>query len=129
MLARELSQARSDRDHRGATGYRRGELRAARGGSPGLPGQLREDPARAGLPGDDDRLRWGRRGRAGARLRRDCRPLRRRLQKPRLMDRVPLFDLRLREVDIEAVATTLRSGWLTMGPRTRAFEEAFAEMV
>lgn len=45
------------------------------------------------------------------------------------MDRVPLFDLRLREVDIEAVARTLRSGWLTMGPRTRAFEEAFAEVV
>jgi dTDP-4-amino-4,6-dideoxygalactose transaminase len=42
------------------------------------------------------------------------------------MDRVPLFDLRLREADIEAVVATLRSGWLTMGPRTRAFEEAFA---
>jgi dTDP-4-amino-4,6-dideoxygalactose transaminase len=39
---------------------------------------------------------------------------------------VPLFDLRLRDEDIEAVAQTLRSGWLTMGPRTRAFEEAFA---
>jgi dTDP-4-amino-4,6-dideoxygalactose transaminase len=43
------------------------------------------------------------------------------------MEKVPLFDLRLREADIEAVVTTLRSGWLTMGPRTRAFEEAFAE--
>jgi dTDP-4-amino-4,6-dideoxygalactose transaminase len=39
---------------------------------------------------------------------------------------VPLFDLRLREADIEAVVATLRSGWLTMGPRTRALEEAFA---
>ncbi len=40
---------------------------------------------------------------------------------------IPFFDLRLREQDIEAVARCLRSGWLTMGPRTRAFEEAFAE--
>ncbi len=40
---------------------------------------------------------------------------------------VPFFDLRLREQDIEAVARCLRSGWLTMGPRTRSFEEAFAE--
>ncbi len=39
---------------------------------------------------------------------------------------IPLFDLRLREEDIEAVVSTLRSGWLTMGPRTRAFEDAFA---
>jgi dTDP-4-amino-4,6-dideoxygalactose transaminase len=41
--------------------------------------------------------------------------------------RVPLFDLRLDESAIEAVAETLRSGWLTMGPRTAAFEAAFAE--
>jgi dTDP-4-amino-4,6-dideoxygalactose transaminase len=40
--------------------------------------------------------------------------------------RVPLFDLRLDEADIAAVAETLRSGWLTMGPRTAEFEEAFA---
>lgn len=39
---------------------------------------------------------------------------------------LPLFDLRLTEEDLEAVAQTLRSGWLTMGPRTAAFEEAFA---
>jgi dTDP-4-amino-4,6-dideoxygalactose transaminase len=41
--------------------------------------------------------------------------------------RVPLFDLRLADSEIEAVAETLRSGWLTMGPRTAAFEAAFAE--
>jgi dTDP-4-amino-4,6-dideoxygalactose transaminase len=41
--------------------------------------------------------------------------------------RVPLFDLRLNEADVEAVADTLRSGWLTMGPRTAQFEAAFAE--
>jgi dTDP-4-amino-4,6-dideoxygalactose transaminase len=39
---------------------------------------------------------------------------------------LPLFDLRLESSDLEAVAQTLRSGWLTMGPRTAAFEEAFA---
>lgn len=40
---------------------------------------------------------------------------------------VPLFDLKLEPGDIEAVTDTLRSGWLTMGPRTAAFEQAFAE--
>src|SRR3954451_8343189 len=39
---------------------------------------------------------------------------------------IPLFDLRLAPEDLEAVAETLRSGWLTLGPRTAAFEEAFA---
>jgi dTDP-4-amino-4,6-dideoxygalactose transaminase len=39
---------------------------------------------------------------------------------------LPLFDLRLEEQDLQAVAETLRSGWLTLGPRTAAFEEAFA---
>jgi len=41
-------------------------------------------------------------------------------------EQIPLFDVRLRERDVEAVARTLRSGWLTMGPRTQEFEEAFA---
>jgi len=40
---------------------------------------------------------------------------------------IPLFDLRLEPEDIEAVMEVLRSGWLTMGPRTKAFEEAFAK--
>ncbi len=39
---------------------------------------------------------------------------------------LPLFDLSLEERDLDAVAETLRSGWLTLGPRTAAFEEAFA---
>ncbi len=39
---------------------------------------------------------------------------------------LPLFDLQLQPQDFEAVAETLRSGWLTLGPRTAAFEEAFA---
>jgi dTDP-4-amino-4,6-dideoxygalactose transaminase len=39
---------------------------------------------------------------------------------------LPLFDLQLQPQDLQAVAETLRSGWLTLGPRTAAFEEAFA---
>jgi dTDP-4-amino-4,6-dideoxygalactose transaminase len=39
---------------------------------------------------------------------------------------IPLFDIRLREEEVDAVARTLRSGWLTMGPRTESFEQAFA---
>jgi dTDP-4-amino-4,6-dideoxygalactose transaminase len=38
---------------------------------------------------------------------------------------IPLFDLHLGEDDIAAVSESLRSGWLSMGPRTEAFEEAF----
>jgi dTDP-4-amino-4,6-dideoxygalactose transaminase len=40
---------------------------------------------------------------------------------------VPLFDLALDEEDVAAVAEVLRSGWLTMGPRTAEVEAAFAE--
>lgn len=39
---------------------------------------------------------------------------------------IPFTDLRLEQQDLDAVAEVLRSGWLTMGPRTAAFEEAFA---
>jgi dTDP-4-amino-4,6-dideoxygalactose transaminase len=39
---------------------------------------------------------------------------------------IPLFDVRLADDQVDAVADTLRGGWLTMGPRTREFEEAFA---
>lgn len=42
---------------------------------------------------------------------------------------LPLFDLQLQPQDLQAVAETLRSGWLTLGPRTQAFEEAFAEQL
>jgi dTDP-4-amino-4,6-dideoxygalactose transaminase len=42
---------------------------------------------------------------------------------------VPVFDLRFTEEDLEAVAETLRSGWLTMGPRTQEFEAAFAKTI
>jgi dTDP-4-amino-4,6-dideoxygalactose transaminase len=40
---------------------------------------------------------------------------------------VPLTDVSISEADIEAVMDCLRSGWLTMGPRTAAFEQALAE--
>jgi dTDP-4-amino-4,6-dideoxygalactose transaminase len=40
---------------------------------------------------------------------------------------IPLFDLALTPEDIEAVTRTLRSGWLTMGPRIQDLERAFAE--
>src|SRR5262245_16501477 len=40
---------------------------------------------------------------------------------------VPLSDMRLTDDDLAAVEETLRSGWLTMGPRTQEFEERFAE--
>ena len=40
---------------------------------------------------------------------------------------IPLFDVRLSDAEIAAVESTLRSGWLTMGPRTESFERAFAE--
>ena len=40
---------------------------------------------------------------------------------------IPVFDLRLEEDDVQAVLDVLRSGWLTMGPRTAEFEAAFAE--
>ena len=39
---------------------------------------------------------------------------------------VPLADVRIAEDDIAAVADVLRSGWLSMGPRTEALEERFA---
>jgi dTDP-4-amino-4,6-dideoxygalactose transaminase len=40
---------------------------------------------------------------------------------------VPLTDVQMEEEDLAAVADCLRSGWLTMGPRTQAFEAAVAE--
>jgi dTDP-4-amino-4,6-dideoxygalactose transaminase len=40
---------------------------------------------------------------------------------------IPLFDVQLEQHHLDAVADTLRSGWLTMGPRTQEFERVFAE--
>ena len=40
---------------------------------------------------------------------------------------VPLADVVLGAEEIEAVAQVLKSGWLSMGPRTEEFEQAFAQ--
>jgi dTDP-4-amino-4,6-dideoxygalactose transaminase len=40
---------------------------------------------------------------------------------------LPVFDVRVEAEDMEAVAATLRSGWLSAGPQTEAFESEFAE--
>ena len=39
---------------------------------------------------------------------------------------IPVFDVRVEQEDIDAVTEVLRSGWLTMGPKTQEFEQAFA---
>jgi dTDP-4-amino-4,6-dideoxygalactose transaminase len=43
--------------------------------------------------------------------------------------RVPLTEISVPEQDVQAVLDCLRSGWLTMGPRTKEFERALAEYV
>lgn len=43
--------------------------------------------------------------------------------------RVPLTDIAMAEEDVQAVLDCLGSGWLTMGPRTQAFEQALAAYV
>ncbi|MEX2527298.1 MAG: DegT/DnrJ/EryC1/StrS aminotransferase family protein [Gemmatimonadota bacterium] len=43
--------------------------------------------------------------------------------------RIPLSDVTLGEEEALAVAQVVRSGWLTLGPEVRAFEEEFAEFV
>ncbi len=45
------------------------------------------------------------------------------------MQTIPYGRQHITEADIEAVVETLRSDWLTQGPRVRAFEERFAEYV
>ncbi len=42
---------------------------------------------------------------------------------------VPLVEIEVTDEDVAAVRDCLRSGWLTMGPRTAAFETAMAERV
>lgn len=45
------------------------------------------------------------------------------------MKRIPLFRPVISDEAIEATAEVLRSGWLGLGPRTKEFEERFAEFV
>lgn len=42
---------------------------------------------------------------------------------------IPFHVPSIGEEEIQAVAEVLRSGWLTMGPKTRQFEEAFARYI
>ncbi len=42
---------------------------------------------------------------------------------------VPFFQASISDLEIEEVVATLRSGWLTSGPRVRQFEADFAEAV
>jgi dTDP-4-amino-4,6-dideoxygalactose transaminase len=43
--------------------------------------------------------------------------------------RVPLTDISVPEQDVQAVLDCQQSGWLTMGPRTKAFEQALSSFV
>ena len=40
---------------------------------------------------------------------------------------VPFFRPQISEAEIAEVADSLRSGWLTTGPKVRRFEEEFAD--
>jgi dTDP-4-amino-4,6-dideoxygalactose transaminase len=40
---------------------------------------------------------------------------------------LPVFDVRVSDEDLDAVAGVLRSGWLSLGPESEAFEREFAE--
>src|SRR5208337_3317185 len=48
------------------------------------------------------------------------------LTKPK---KIPLVDLKLGKEEIAAVAAVLRSGWLSMGPKTAEFEQRFQEFL
>ncbi len=43
--------------------------------------------------------------------------------------KIPLADVRIGQAEIDAVEQVLRSGWLSMGETTQAFERAFAEFL
>jgi dTDP-4-amino-4,6-dideoxygalactose transaminase len=45
------------------------------------------------------------------------------------MEFIPFHTPSIGRQEIEAVTEVLRSGWLTMGPKTREFEKAFAEYI
>lgn len=43
--------------------------------------------------------------------------------------KIPLFDLNLGEEEIEAVVNTIRSNWISTGPKCQEFEELFSSML
>ena len=48
---------------------------------------------------------------------------------PTIDEPIPFFRATIGEEEIRSVSETLRSGWLTSGPKTKQFEEEFAAMV
>jgi len=42
---------------------------------------------------------------------------------------IPLADIELGEEEVAAVTAVLRSGWLSMGPRTEEFEHRFGQFL
>jgi len=42
---------------------------------------------------------------------------------------IPLADIELGEEEVAAVTAVLRSGWLSMGPRTEEFEHRFSQFL
>jgi perosamine synthetase len=52
-----------------------------------------------------------------------------RTSRPRPAPEVPYFRPQIAEDEVEAVARTVRSGWLTSGPQARRFESEFAAAV
>ena len=42
---------------------------------------------------------------------------------------IPLFELNFDEIEEKAVIETLRSKWISMGPKTQEFEDKFADML
>lgn len=51
------------------------------------------------------------------------------LQRVIMAYNIPLFQLNFDEAEEKAVVDTLRSKWISMGPRSQALEEKFAEML
>ena len=45
------------------------------------------------------------------------------------VEKIPLADIKLGEEEVAAVAAVLRSGWLSMGPKTGEFEQRFKEFL
>ncbi len=43
--------------------------------------------------------------------------------------KVPLFDLNFGPDELAAVEETIRSNWISMGPKTQEFEATFAELL
>lgn len=45
------------------------------------------------------------------------------------MKKLPLVDIRVDDKEVEQLKSVLRSGWMTMGPKTEMFEKMFADFI